>query len=62
MWCAYDLPNGEDRDRLTGLIQDEGAIVLGAGHRSIRFRPHLNIKKDEIDIAMNMMKNALSKI
>ena len=62
LWCAYDLPNGEDRDRLTGLIQDEGAIVLGAGHRSIRFRPHLNIKKDEIDIAMNMMKNALSKI
>ena len=62
LWCAYDLPDGETRDLLTELIQEEGAIVLGSGHRSIRFRPHLNIKKEEIDTASDMMKTALLKL
>jgi len=62
LWCAYDLPNGAIRDRLTDLIQEEGAIILGAGHKSVRFRPHLNISKEEIDIAMTMMRSAIAKI
>ena len=62
LWCAYDLPNGAMRDRLTELIQEEGAIILGAGHKSIRFRPHLNINKEEIDIAMTMMRSAIAKL
>ena len=62
LWCAYDLPNGAMRDRLTDLIQEEGAIILGAGHKSVRFRPHLNISKEEIDIAMTMMRSAIAKI
>ena len=62
LWCAFDLPNGELRDKLVNLIQDEGAIILGSGHRSIRFRPHLNIKKEEIDLALKMIRSALSKI
>ena len=62
LWCAYDLPDGGTRDLLTELIQEEGAIVLGSGHRSIRFRPHLNITKEEIDIASDMMKTALLKL
>jgi len=62
LWCAFDLPNGELRDKLVNLIQDEGAIILGSGHQSIRFRPHLNIKKEEIDLALKMIRSALSKI
>ena len=62
LWCAYDLPDGHTRDKLASLIQDEGAIILGSGHQSIRFRPHLNISKKEIDIAMTMMRSAIKKL
>jgi L-lysine 6-transaminase len=62
LWCAYDLPDSVTRDRLANLIKEEGAIILGSGHRSIRFRPHLNITKKEIDIAEEMMRSALIKL
>ena len=62
LWCAFDLPNTETRDRLVNLIQEEGALILGSGHYSIRFRPHLNIKKTEIDIAIEMINKAILKI
>ena len=62
LWCAYDLPDSATRDRLTELIQEEGAIILGSGHNSVRFRPHLNITKEEIDIAASMMKSAILRL
>ena len=62
LWCAFDLPNTDKRDRLTHLIQEEGALVLGSGHKSIRFRPHLNISRQEIDIAIEIISRALQKI
>ena len=62
LFCAYDLPSTEERDKLIANMAAEGAIILGCGHNSIRFRPHLNISRNEIDQAMLMMKSALSKL
>ena len=62
LFCAYDLPSGEQRDRMTELLQEEGALVLGCGHQSIRFRPHLNISKEEIDTGLSMMRSALARL
>jgi L-lysine 6-transaminase len=47
---------------LINLIQEEGALILGSGHKSIRFRPHLNISKNEIDIALEIISKALKKL
>ena len=62
LWCAFDLPNSKARDNLIDEIFNEGALILGSGHRSIRFRPHLNIKKSEIDIAVDIIRKALLKL
>ncbi|MFL2998246.1 MAG: L-lysine 6-transaminase [Candidatus Neomarinimicrobiota bacterium] len=62
LWCAFDLPNTKIRDHLINLIQKEGALILGSGHNSIRFRPHLNISKNEIDIAIEIISKALKKL
>ena len=62
LFCAYNLPSTEERDKLIANMAAEGAIILGCGHNSIRFRPHLNISRNEIDQAMSMMKSALSKL
>ena len=43
-------------------MEKEGALILGCGHKSVRFRPHLNITKEEIDIAFEMLTNSLKNI
>ena len=62
LFCAYDLPTPRHRDQLIQNMEKEGALILGCGHRSIRFRPHLNISKDEIDMAILMIKNSLAHL
>jgi len=62
LFCAFDLPSREDRDVLANLIAKEGALILGCGLKSIRFRPHLNITDGEIDLGISMIKKALAKL
>jgi L-lysine 6-transaminase len=61
LFCAFDLPDSESRDKIARYIFEEGAIVLGSGVRSIRFRPHLNIKRSEIDLGIEKIKKALGR-
>ncbi len=62
LFCAFDCPDEESRNKLTGHIMKEGAIVLGSGRKSIRFRPHLNITSAEIDQGIDMIKRALNRM
>ncbi|MBC8323781.1 MAG: L-lysine 6-transaminase [Candidatus Marinimicrobia bacterium] len=62
LFCAFDLPNGDMRDKLISLIADEGAMMLGCGTKSIRFRPHLNISLDEIKMGFDMIQRAIEKL
>ncbi len=62
LFCAFDLPNSEKRDLFIKNMQNEGALILGCGKKSIRFRPHLNISKENIDQAYLMLYNSLSKL
>jgi len=62
LFCAFDLDSGEKRDKLRGLIQEEGAIMLGCGPKTIRFRPPLNISTDEIDFGIESIRRALKRL
>jgi len=62
LMCAIDLPSGEQRDMMREVLYDDGLIILACGDRSIRFRPHLNVSKEEIQIALDKIANNLSKI
>ncbi|NOZ74818.1 MAG: L-lysine 6-transaminase [FCB group bacterium] len=62
LMCAFDLPDGETRDKLVANIGREGALILGCGHTSIRFRPHLNISRDEIDLGIDMIGKAINQL
>lgn len=60
LMCAVDLPSPEDRDRLRDQLYDDGVILLGCGDRSLRFRPHLNVSRKEISLAIQKMADCLS--
>lgn len=62
LMAAIDLPSGEQRDRIREVLYEDGLIILACGDRSIRFRPHLNVTKEEIQIALDKIETNLSKI
>ena len=62
LFCAFDLPSSEQRDKLAELLMEEGSILLGSGNYSIRFRPHLNVTTEDIDFGMDCFKSALNKL
>ena len=62
LMCAIDLPNGSARDKVRELLYDDDLIILACGDQSIRFRPHLNVSKEEIQIAIDKIAVAVQKI
>ena len=62
LFGAFDLKSGEERDKSIELIAKEGAIMLGCGTKSIRFRPHLNVSRTEIDQGIDMINQALKHL
>jgi len=62
LFCAFDLPDTKTRDSLSSILMKNKVIVLGSGNKSIRFRPHLNIHKEEIDIGIGAIRNSLNSL
>ena len=58
LFCAFDLPSGIERDKLINILLDRKLMILGSGDNSIRFRPHLNVKREDIDIAIGKIIDA----
>ena len=49
---AFDLPSEEIRDKFVKDAMSENMLILGCGDRSIRFRPHLTVTKEDLDKAI----------
>ncbi len=62
LMCAFDLPDGRTRNRLRQNLWQEKLIILGSGTHSIRFRPHLNITREEIDTGLDIINTVLEKL
>jgi L-lysine 6-transaminase len=56
---AFDLPSGEIRDRFLSGLRDKGLLALPGGLRSVRFRPPLSAKKDELDHGLGLVHDVL---
>lgn len=55
LMCAFDLKDHDARNWLYKRLYEEGVIVLTCGEKSIRFRPHLNVTKTEIQIILDKL-------
>ena len=59
LFCAFDLPSTIERDKMINELLDRKLIILGSGDNSIRFRPHLNVVKQDIDIAIEKIADVI---
>jgi L-lysine 6-transaminase len=55
LFCAFDLPDAACRDALVTSCIKRGLIVLKCGVKTIRFRPPLNVQKNEVDSAAEIL-------
>ena len=62
LMCAIDFPSGEARDQMITKLYEDKMISLSCGDQSLRFRPHLNVTKEEIEIALGKIEQNVSKI
>ena len=61
LMCAFDLPTESSRDKVLDGIIGNGAIILGSGKNTVRFRPPLNISIDEIDHGLSIVRKSLDE-
>ena len=59
---AFDLPTTELRDKIKQIAYDKSLLILASGVKSIRFRPPLNIQKDEIDEGLDTLRTIMREI
>ncbi|MAQ44134.1 MAG: L-lysine 6-transaminase [Candidatus Marinimicrobia bacterium] len=59
LWAAFDLPSMTERDDLWKEMMKNKLLILPSGDKSIRFRPHLNISKKEINHALEIIDKSI---
>ena len=56
---AFDLPDGQTRDRIRQRCWEAGFATLPCGPRSIRFRPALVFSENDVDRAVETLRKVL---
>lgn len=62
LMCAFDLKDHDARNWLYKRLYEEGILVLTCGDKSIRFRPHLNVTKEEIQIVLDKINTIFENL
>ena len=59
LYAAFDVVTPERRTKIRTLCMQKGLIVLPSGESAIRFRPPLNVSKEEIDLGLSIIRSAI---
>lgn len=62
LFCAFDLPSTEYRDKLQDLCLQHFLMILPCGPRTLRFRPPLTVSQDEIEEGIQIISSALEQL
>ena len=62
LMAAFDLPTGDQRNAAIAAMMQNDVMVLSSGHRSVRFRPALNLSMDEAAEGIRRMEKALQTL
>lgn len=59
LFIAFDLPTTAERDALVSKAFENKLILLSCGDRSIRFRPHLNVKREDLENVIEILERIM---
>jgi len=59
LFCAMDLVTPALRTATIAKAQERGMIILASGHNGLRFRPALNLKTEDLDLGLTLLRECL---
>ena len=62
LMCAFDLKDTDKRNAFRNRLYAEKLLVVGCGDRSIRFRPHLIITREEVRVILDILRQAVKQL
>ena len=55
LFAAFDLPSQTERDKVVGGLMKNKLLMLPSGDNAIRFRPHLNVTKEDLTTSLEII-------
>ena len=55
LFAAFDLPSQTERDKIIGGLMKNKLLMLPSGDNAIRFRPHLNVTKEDLTTSLEII-------
>lgn len=62
LFCAVDLPDMQTRNELIKKCLNRNLMILGCGTKTVRFRPPLTIRKEQLDEGLDILKKSLDEL
>jgi L-lysine 6-transaminase len=62
LFCAFDARDTATRKKILDACFERGAMFIGSGTKTIRFRPALVVQKPDIDEALQILDAAIASI
>lgn len=62
LFCAFDCKDSAMRDKIFKESMKNGMLVLGCGEKSIRFRPPITVKRENIDAGIEILDKIIMKL
>jgi L-lysine 6-transaminase len=63
LYQGFSLPTADMQSQLVEMaLQEHSLLLLGAGDRSIRFRPNLSVAVEDVDEMLRVLDGALSQL
>lgn len=59
LFLAFDLPTEAERSEVVKKAMEKKLILLTCGERTIRFRPHLNVTREDLEKTISMIREIL---
>ena len=59
LFAAFDLPSQTERDNVIAKLIKNKLLILPSGDQAIRFRPHLNVTKEDLTIALDIIRTTI---
>jgi L-lysine 6-transaminase len=62
LFCAFDARDAATRTKILNACFERGAMFIGSGTKTIRFRPALVVQKADVDEALQILDQAIASI
>jgi L-lysine 6-transaminase len=60
LMCSFDMPTAQQRNDFRKFAEREKLLILGCGVKTIRFRPALNITRQDLDQGLKIIRKVLN--